>query len=382
MKPEPDNGKPVIDVHRPTGPRLTLSEKKSLGELVIHKSKEMAEAGTKFVVVTTQKHKIAAAITASTLLAFATHFIVALLMMSDTKVAIRPYIIGPSSTTFQVPAGGCAGATNFIARASLTGGDASRYTSLICDLTSDGVITGDLSGARGCGSKLDLFYILAAPDNPTSLMNLCGTSYSLTANNSPAFSPNNGWTGADASGGSGGLNLDTGFNPSTATSPNYVTHSGHISVWAANDYTGTSGGGAVTGVIRGDNACGTLIHPRYQPDSSVYARIQDSSLSGGVVVSTSAGHIVGNRTGASASTIYKNGSLLSSPNVADCDVAALQIWNVYILAGDKGGVSDFGYGGQVAAMTMGGQLTAGDISNLCHRINQFLTSVNGYASVC
>jgi hypothetical protein len=388
MQPELDDEKksaPVLEVHRPTGPRLTVAEKKSLGDLVIHKAKELTESGAKLVITTTSQHKVATTIAASTLLAAATHFIVALLMMSDTRVSVRPYVIGPTSTSFQVPAaaGGCTAATNFLARTSgFSAGDNTRYTDLICNLVSDGVITGDLSGARGCGSKLDLFYVLAAPTQAASQLNLCGTSYPLTANNSPTFSANNGWTGADSDGGVGGKNLDTAFTPSTATSPVYNVDTGHISVWAANDFTGTATGGTAAGFVRGDNSCGTHIFPRYQPDGFVYARIQDQVISSGTAVATAAGFIVGNRTGASASTIYKNASLLASPNVASCNVITGQDAAFKILAGSKGGVNDFGYGGQISAMTLGAQLTAGDISNLCHRINQFLTSANGYASVC
>ena len=60
-------------------------------------------------------------------------------------------------------AGGCAAATNYLARTTggNEGGNAANMTTFICGLVTDGVITGNLSGARGCGSHLDVLYLLA-----------------------------------------------------------------------------------------------------------------------------------------------------------------------------------------------------------------------------
>jgi hypothetical protein len=64
----------------------------------------------------------------------------------------------PGPGTFMTPSGGagCTAATNFLARTSgLSGTETTAYTTMICGLVTDGIITGNLSGATSCGSILD-----------------------------------------------------------------------------------------------------------------------------------------------------------------------------------------------------------------------------------
>ena len=70
----------------------------------------------------------------------------------------------PDIVNSQQPASGgsCTAATNYLARTSggNEGGNSANITTLICGLVTDGVITGNLSGATGgCGSYLDAFYL-------------------------------------------------------------------------------------------------------------------------------------------------------------------------------------------------------------------------------
>jgi hypothetical protein len=107
---------------------------------------------------------------------------------------------------------GCTAATNFLARTSgLSGTETTAYTTMICGLVTDGVITGNLSGATGCGSVLDGLYIFATNTTTTANLNLCGTSYGLTQHGSVTFNADTGYTGDGTTG-----YFDTGFNPSTA----------------------------------------------------------------------------------------------------------------------------------------------------------------------
>lgn len=79
----------------------------------------------------------------------------------------------------------------------------------------------------GIWDKLDAFYMLAAADAQSSLLNWVSTSYNLTAVNSPAFVANQGYTGDGAT-----SYLDTGFNPTTAPSPKFVQDSAHQALWS------------------------------------------------------------------------------------------------------------------------------------------------------
>lgn len=72
----------------------------------------------------------------------------------------------------------------------------------------------------GVWAKLDAFYMLAAADAQSALLNWVSTSYNLTAVNSPAFVAEQGYTGDGST-----SYLETGFNPTTATSPKFVQDS-------------------------------------------------------------------------------------------------------------------------------------------------------------
>jgi hypothetical protein len=69
----------------------------------------------------------------------------------------------------------------------------------------------------GTWGLLDCLYILAAPDAATARLNLVSTNYSLIANGTTTFTPDQGFAGDGSTG-----YLDTQFNPSTATSPNFT----------------------------------------------------------------------------------------------------------------------------------------------------------------
>lgn len=126
---------------------------------------------------------------------------------------------------------GCAQATNYLARTTggNAGGNATNITTLICGLVSDGVITGDLSGARGCGAHLDTLYVLAQQNQADAQLNLCGTSYSITTVGiirTVTFTSYKGFSFSGAS------YLSTNFDATAATSPHFVQDNASFGLWA------------------------------------------------------------------------------------------------------------------------------------------------------
>jgi hypothetical protein len=95
--------------------------------------------------------------------------------------------------------------------------ETTAYTNLICNLVTDGIITGTMagsgSGATACGSLLDALYIFATKDETTASLNLCSTSYSITKNGTFTFTADTGWAGDGLS----GSILSTGFIPVSAS---------------------------------------------------------------------------------------------------------------------------------------------------------------------
>lgn len=96
--------------------------------------------------------------------------------------------------------GSCAQSSAWIARMSGLGStEKTAYDGFICGLVSDGIIdgsmTGSTTGATGCGSVIDIMYPLAIDTAPHALANMCNTSFTATANNSPTFTPDVGYAG-------------------------------------------------------------------------------------------------------------------------------------------------------------------------------------------
>ena len=110
------------------------------------------------------------------------------------------------------------------------GGNAANIATLIDGLVSDGV-----------WQHLDCLYVLAQQNQTDALLNLVGTSYGLTG--SATFTAYVGYSAFPTTGG-----MDTGFNPNTATSPNYVLNSASAGVWV---YEADTNGGIQIGTSVG-----------------------------------------------------------------------------------------------------------------------------------
>lgn len=118
----------------------------------------------------------------------------------------------------------CAQSSTFLAAATgvTLPADKMNYDTLICGLVSDGVW------------NFDVLYIWAAPTQATALINLAnpGTFNGTTGvvvgscGSPPCFTAYQGFTG-DAS----TFYIDSGFNPTTATSPNFVQNSANVGAY-------------------------------------------------------------------------------------------------------------------------------------------------------
>jgi hypothetical protein len=115
----------------------------------------------------------------------------------------------PGPGTAHSAGGDAAATTAFLVRADAisTVGATERaaYKNLINGLVAAGVL-----------SKLDALWLFATDTSAHSLLNLVQNAYNCTLITSPTFTADRGW--APGSGGS----LDTNFNPTTATAPNYT----------------------------------------------------------------------------------------------------------------------------------------------------------------
>jgi hypothetical protein len=265
-------------------------------------------------------------------------------------------------------AGGCSQATTFLARTSgLSGTETIAYTDLICGLVTDGIITGALSGAAGCGTVLDGIYILATNTTATANLNLCGTSFGLTTSAAPTFSADHGYTGNGTT-----QFLDTGFNPSTAGGRSTL-NSSSLGVYTltnrASNSTVQAGVADATafsyvGVFQGGNAA---------------VDVNGFTFSPGSAVSASQGLTAGSRTVSGSIDSYKNASSTSLGTITDASTN-LPNRSYYICGYNNAGTLTSPTSDQIAAAFFGAGITGAQFLLLSNRINAYMTalSINVY----
>lgn len=247
----------------------------------------------------------------------------------------------------------------FLARTSgLDGTHVTAYTNLIDGLVTDGVWT-----------KLDFLHIYATQDSTTAKLNLVSTSYTVSVGVSSVFTADRGYTGQDNS---TSAYIDTTFNPSTASSPNYVQNSAHISAWSVTNITNSD-----YPIMGAQNAGGPTLHiyPKYDADNKAYFRINDNNSLAGVSNADSSGHYICNRSSSSAVQGYRNGSsILSSGSDTSNGVPSV---NIYSIANhtDSGGQNVFGSSFQQACDSCGSSLNSTDAGNLYTRLRTYMTAV-------
>ncbi len=260
---------------------------------------------------------------------------------------------GPSGIGTGTPAG--AEASAFLARTSgLNGAHNLAYIALINGLVSDGV-----------WSKLDFLHIYATQDSTTALLNLVSSSYPGTTHGSPTFAADLGYTGATGS----TVYIDTGFNPTSASSPKFVQNSAHISAWVVTNIQSTTGpAGAYNNAVNAH----TYILP-YYTDNKAYFRTNCTASAGGdgFAHTDSRGHFLANRSSSTAIQGYLGGSSV----VSNASSASTLLNNNIYTVGTNSGGTPGGTGLQVAMASAGSSMSSTDATNFYNRLRTYMTAV-------
>lgn len=135
----------------------------------------------------------------------------------------------------------------------------------------------------GIWDKLDAFYMLAAADAQSSLLNWVSTSYNLTAINSPAFVTDRGYTGDGST-----SYLETSFNPTTAVGAKFTQNAASQGLWSLTNLANAGASsfdmgntsaqidrqGVVAGqaVGRSNTGAGIVIAPGAYPGDASWSR--------------------------------------------------------------------------------------------------------------
>lgn len=183
------------------------------------------------------------------------------------------------------------------------------YTNLIC-----GFVT------AGLNSKCDALWTPATSDSVSALNNLLSTNYTLSLVSVPTFTAKKGFNGNG-----GTAYLDTNFNPTTATSPNFVLNSASMFVWSLNAQTNSA---ANFGADMGNT--NSLILPAFTSGTTLtyYSLSQSTGYQTFTDTTDGMGFFLSSRTaasGAGSTTMYINGASANSDTRASVSLTNADI---------------------------------------------------------
>lgn len=254
--------------------------------------------------------------------------------------------------------GGCSQATAFLARATAVTNptDQTNYTDLICGLETDGI---------GCSNTLDALWILAAPDSATYLLNLCSSSFSLTASGTGTFTANQGY----ASNGSSGF-LNTNFVP--ATNAVFATlNSTSFGVYDRTSRTTNTNAAAFGGRGAATSYSYVIL---LATTNQIQASINQSTFPFFTTNTNAQGVYSLSRTASGTISAYKNGSSTSLTVSGTQTSVALGNGALYIGALNSNGSTVQYTTDQLAAAWYGAGMTGAQAVLIHTRINNFLTA--------
>jgi hypothetical protein len=215
---------------------------------------------------------------------------------------------------------------------------------------------------------LDCLYILAAPDAATAQLNLVGTNYSLIANGTTTFTPDQGFAGDGSTG-----YLNTQFNPATATAPKFALSSASFGA-----YDRTSSATVSSSIIIGNkNTWQNYLSP-LNSTGNCAVEVNAAHFNGAGSSTNHQGAWIANRdpvNGATTVTLYKNGSSTPLSSTSDSSTTVTSA-NFALLA--QGSVSVSGFTtDQLAAAFIGGGLTGIQAAAINNRINAYMAALGG-----
>lgn len=259
---------------------------------------------------------------------------------------IQTYLIAVGAITDD------ADVNTWVGRAKSNGGTVSKgrqtlVYNLITGLKSDGV-----------WSKLDRLWLFAAENTGSALTDLV-TGALATATNSPSFTTDRGYTGNGSS-----SYINTGFNPTTASSPNFVQDSACMFVW--NNTSGADAG-AICGYSVASGSQQTRIFPQFT-NGSAFWDINDNTPNN-LVYTAATGLYIVNRSASNATVFEVNNSSVDS----NTNASVAPTNDVFTALVGNGGSSYSAR--QCSGFGFGGKLTGTERGNLYSRLRTYMTAV-------
>jgi hypothetical protein len=227
---------------------------------------------------------------------------------------------------------------------------------MICGLVTDGIITGTLAGASGCGAgSFDALWVFASSSTTNANLNLCGTGLTVTVTGTCTFTADTGYTGDGAT-----CFLNTGYNASTFGG-GYVLNSASV---GACQYTTGGPGGNAFGAGGGSSSWDVGGVPNIEINS-----FNNPSAPG-------SGNVYATRTASTGINVYLNGVISTTPTDG---VNAVPTSNFYFLAFDSGGTANSFSAGKMGYGFVGPGFNATQVGNIYTRLHAFLVAVSAAA---
>lgn len=220
----------------------------------------------------------------------------------------------------------------------------------------------------GIWPRLDVLYIFANQTAEIALLNLHSARFTATVViNTPEFAMDRGYTGVDSSNSTYWLNSN--FNMATDSVALRIGDS-HLSEYSVAGSQSTANGGIVCGAFNGVTLA--EIRPHFSNNAGYFA--STNAQAAGVFPALGAiGHYTYTRNPDEA--LYLNGVVRGFTLNAGSSAAELANLTIGILARNQNGNGLNGSGNQVAMMSAGGGLTAGQAADLYNGVRTYLTAV-------
>lgn len=200
-------------------------------------------------------------------------------------------------------------------------------------------------------------WLLATDTAGNAALNLISTSFTLTVNGSPAFTADSGYVGGSTA------NLDTGFNPTSASSPHYTLTSASLFGWTSVTPSGDAG--SMWGYASADTSA--YVYPHFS-DNKFYW----SANGLGTSVSSTGTRFFGfSRTGAGGPADAGYQDTTSSTGGAQTALAnsTLVMLNRILNTGPFTQTLQFGWLGQ--------GLNSTQEADLCHGVYVYMNTIAG-----
>lgn len=228
------------------------------------------------------------------------------------------------------------------------------------DATRKGLIDTLIGSLKTAGvwTKLDALYILAAHTSQAALLNWVSTSYNLTANNSPTFTTDRGYTGNGSN-----ATLSTGFIPSSAPSPKWTQNSATLGAWVRTNITGLNEYVIGSGT---SNAAG--VNPRSSVANTLRGQINNTTLFNWGTITSSVGLSILTRTSSVLVGCYKNGASQGTQGTTSNTNPSVEI----ILLGFN---NSTGSNHEIAVGFIGSSFTGTNVTDVYNALNTYLVAV-------